>query len=897
MEALAILGVLVVLGLVVVAVPALLVGQAQLRRRVAALEAALEGGAAPAAAPGTVAPGGTDGRVRPETGTDAEAGAGAEADAEAGVSAEPRPSGAPVAAAAQVPRGTKGPGPSERFGRWLRGNWAVAVAGVSLALAGVFLVQYGVEQGLLTPAMRVLAALGLGAALVVAGDVLRRRHGDAAAVPSGLAGAGLIVLFAAVLAARALYGLVAPGPALGALVAVAALAVVLGWFHGPVLSALGLAGAGAAPFLVGGESAAAWLFFYYFALLALVGLAVDAARGWRWLSWLALGVSVTGAGLLYMGGVAAEHFLGFWALVVLAAVLVPGRSVVPRHPGPSLGQRLVAGGGAWPDLPVMLAAVAVALASGAALLVAAEAETGVLAWLALALTGGMAAALIAGTGRAPGLADLPALPVAAALALVALDGVQGGPLVAGFRAARLPEAPAPLAATALMAGGAVLSLLMASRMRGAAAAPAILWALGAALTGPGVALTLELAWQPGAVLGGYPWALHVMAMAALMVALAARVAPRVAEPRLVAAIFAGAALTLIALALFVVLSKAALTVALAVMVLATAAIDRRYDLPLLTLVAQAGVAAIGYRLVIDPGIGWAVEEAGRGDVALAHLGPLALLAAAWWQLGARGRRVTRGVVESTLWSVAAILLSVVLMRALGGLGAMGHAGLGLMATVWLSVALAQLWRLRGAGAGAALRALRSALAVVTGAVALGLLGLQAVLTNPLVPFMWRREPVLGPPVFDSLAAAYLPVALCLAVAVWRMDHLPRGLRRAFACGAAGYAAWYGALEIRRLWQGRDLSVPGVLEGELYSYTVALMAVALALLALAVLRRSEGLRRIAMVGVALTVAKVFVIDMGGLAGLWRVAAFLGLGLSLAGLAWINARITARMGRGG
>ena len=210
----------------------------------------------------------------------------------------------------------------------------MAVAGVSLALAGVFLVQYGVEQGLLTPTMRVLAALGLGAALVVAGDLLRRRHGDAAAVPSGLAGAGLVVLFAAVLAARALYGLIGPGPTLGALVAVAALAIVLGWFHGPVLSALGLSGAGAAPFLVGGESAVAWLFYPYFALLAVVGLAVDAARHWRWLSWLALAVAGTGAGLLYQGGVAAEHVLGFLALVTLAAVLVPGASVHPATPRP-----------------------------------------------------------------------------------------------------------------------------------------------------------------------------------------------------------------------------------------------------------------------------------------------------------------------------------------------------------------------------------------------------------------------------------------------------------------------------------------------------------------------------------------------------------------------------------
>jgi uncharacterized membrane protein len=875
-EALAITALLSLLGLVVVGIPALLIGQARLRRRVAALEAALRRGAVP--------------------GAEEPAGAGTASGAAAPPEPEPDLAPAPLPqpeAAAPAPRG---PGAVARLARWLRGNWAVAVAGVSLALAGVFLVQYGVERGLLTPAMRVLAALGLGAALVVAGDVLRRRHGDAAAVPSGLAAAGLIVLFAGVLAARALYGLAGPGAALGGLVAVAALAIVLGWFHGPVLGALGLLGAGAAPFLVGGESAAAWLFYPYFALLALVGLAVDAARGWRWLSWLALAVPAAGAGLLHAGDVAAEHFLGFWALVVLAAVLVPGRPVRPRHPAPCLGERLVAGGGGWPALPVMLAAVAVALASGAALLVAVEADTALLAWLALGLLGAMAAALALGTRGAPGIADLPALPVAAGLALVALDGTEGGALVSAFRADRLPEASAPLAVTVLMAAGAALSVLFASRMRAEAGPVApILWALAAAMTGPGVALALELTWQPGAVLGGYPWALHVMAMAALMVTLAVRGAPRAPEPRLLAALLAGAALTLIALALFVVLSKAALTVALAVLVLAAAVIDRRFDLALLMPVLQAGVAAIGYRLVIDPGLGWAVDEAGRGDVALAHLGPMALLAAAWGQLGARGRAVTRGVVESALWSAAAILLSVVLMRMLGEPGAMGHAGLGLLATVWLSMALAQLWRLRGAGA--ALRALRCALAVVTGAVALILLAAQAVLTNPLFPFMWRRETVLGPPLLDSLAAAYLPVALSLAVAAWRMDHLPGLLRRLSGVAASGYAAWYAALEIRRLWQGRDLSVPGVLEGELYSYTVALMAVSLGLLALALARRSETLRRVAMAGVALTVAKVFLIDMAGLAGLWRVAAFLGLGLSLAGLAWINARIIVRMGRGG
>jgi uncharacterized membrane protein len=224
---------------------------------------------------------------------------------------------------------------------------------------------------------------------------------------------------------------------------------------------------------------------------------------------------------------------------------------------------------------------------------------------------------------------------------------------------------------------------------------------------------------------------------------------------------------------------------------------------------------------------------------------------------------------------------------------MGHAGLGLTAVVWLASSMVQLWRLRAGGR--VVRWLRLALGCAMGVVALITLVAQAVLTNPLVPVLWRKEFVGGPLILDTLAAAYLPVALVFALSAWKLDHLPRLLRQVFVVAGAGYGAWYLGLEIRRLWQGDDLSVPGVSDGELYSYTVALILVSVVLLGLALVRRSETLRRVAMVGVALTVAKVFLVDMAGLAGLVRVASFLGLGLSLAGLAWLNRRIAEHMGR--
>ena len=67
----------------------------------------------------------------------------------------------------------------------------------------------------------------------------------------------------------------------------------------------------------------------------------------------------------------------------------------------------------------------------------------------------------------------------------------------------------------------------------------------------------------------------------------------------------------------------------------------------------------------------------------------------------------------------------------------------------------------------------------------------------------------------------------------------------------------------------------------------------ALLWLAVQRRSEPLRRLAMVVIGVTVAKVFLWDAAGLSGLVRVLSFACLGLALAGMAWLNALIRRAM----
>src|SRR5690554_8202890 len=73
-----------------------------------------------------------------------------------------------------------------------------------------------------------------------------------------------------------------------------------------------------------------------------------------------------------------------------------------------------------------------------------------------------------------------------------------------------------------------------------------------------------------------------------------------------------------------------------------------------------------------------------------------------------------------------------------------------------------------------------------------------------------------------------------------------------------------------------------------------MAVA-ALLASIWYKSLDGCRG-GMLLLLVVVAKIFFIDMAELGGLWRVASFMGLGLTLLALAWLHRRLAEGWGRG-
>ena len=815
----------------------------------------------------------------------------------------PAKEAAPVAAASQVPdQATTAETPPsafvfrqdriDAFVAWLKENWVLAAGAVSLSLAGVFLVQYGAERGYLTPFWRVMAAFAFGILLMIGGEYLRRRFGDddkdsaTQFLPSALSGAGLLTLFAAVLSARVLYDLIGPGAAFAGLALVSTAGVIFGWFYGPVLTVVGILGATSAPYLIGGSSDETWLMQYYFALIALTALAIDTMKRWAWVSVLALLATGGSMWFVFLGAGYPEHFMAGLLILTIGAIVIPQRALVPNHSGAPLLAIFWGGRAEFPTRVSFAVTANLAAAAFAVSLIGTQIAD---AYLALLVLVAMLLATTLWMWRAPALADHPILPVVSFLGVVISQALVSGPLHETMLNAvsRPPETAPPATLWHLMAVAIIGTFLTFWRMP--RAATPLLWALAAASLAPVTVFLLEFLWDPGRVYGAPLWSLTVIGTAAVMTLLAERaIRLKVPDARLITSLFAVAALSLIGLSLFLVLTKTALTLGLATMILLVVLLDRRFELPVLAYYAALGAAVITYRLIIDPGLDWAMgHNTSLLQVVLAYVGTGAVLGVAWGVVRTRHARLG-SILESTVWILAAALVLVLFERLLPRSSFESHWGLGLLAALWATMALAQIHRMKGAARFE--RYLRIALAGVLTLLAVVILSVRFAFFSPL-----DGDLVLGLPFFSSLALAYLPLAIVLGLGAWKIA-MPKALRITLALLSVGYLFAYLALSIRHLWRGPDLSVAGVSDPELYTYTLAMLLISAGTLLVAFWKRADWLRKVAMVGIGLTIAKVFVVDMAGLSGLMRVLSFMGLGLALLALTWLDRVTSARWGEG-
>jgi uncharacterized membrane protein len=737
------------------------------------------------------------------------------------------------------------------FERLVAGRLLIWIGGAALFVAGILLIRYSIEVGLVTPAARMIGAGAFGLLLVGLSEYARSsRFADEPRIAQVLAGAGLAILYATPYASYVLYQLIGTGTASAAMVAVTGAALVMSLRHGAPTAIMGLIGGFLTPALVGDSDSGALPLLAYLALLNLVLFAIAWRRGWTWLAAAALLLSFLWTGYLLVRPPAAALAAGAFALVLgLAGCLV--------RPGEGRQLALIQ--------PLAIAAVQIAfLAARADLGIEAWALFGALSVAALALAWlreefrlapalGLALALLLLLAKAAGGLDRFVAEAAAGITLIYGAGAavavmrRGGPLWTAaaslglaapaliVRAVRPELAERPLWGALLAALALAPALLVWVNRRSATPAPPA----SLALLVPGSAA----AWLAAAAI----WDLapeDLIAAGWLAVALAAALASRRLGDLALGMVALVVAVTGVARAVWMVpdLSAAAFTGLLGLPVVAA-------DLPnpvaaLWSLAVPAGLLAL-LRLALPP-----LPLGGRRAIpAVAGLFAAAALYA-WFKQAfglAHGEDfVARAMIERTIVTQA------------------------LFAAGWLLGArIVRLPRMEPDMA-------RTAGAMLTALAAARLIWLDMLMFNPAFNAQW-----VGPlPVLNLILPAFLLSATWLYAARRRAEAATRSGFWLIAFLAALVAG--AALEVRQGFHGAFLNGPDMPIAEFYSYSLAGLVLSIGLIVAGMRLPDKALRLAGLVLLTGTILKVFLVDASELEGVLRILSFLGLGVALIGI---------------
>ncbi|MBX3446369.1 MAG: DUF2339 domain-containing protein [Parvibaculaceae bacterium] len=809
----------------------------------------------------------------------------------------PRPA-IPAASVPQVTRGwNAGPrpaaGPTETFDaaqrqsfeQKLGARWTVWVGGVALAFGAVFLVQYSVQQGFFGPGTRIFLGLLLAAALLGAGELLRRRtdlplrlENSAVPIPPVLTAAGCIAGYATIYAAYALYGMIGPGVAFVLLGAVSLTAIFLSAVHASFLAAVGLLGSVLTPALIESDTPQPEMLFFYLTFVIGAAIATAELRGWRWLNLAAIAAST------------------IWPLIWLVALWGPGDEI-------AISLHLLA----------LYAFQFIWRWSNAA---SAESDYDPAVLSSSTLTGAFVTLLLfAGdySGTAIfGFSVFVVLSVAVAWprpGFVSVTLPAAVAAVTGLSLWSIPRAAWDGAghfsithyATMALDQEALVSFLTASTLGavlfGAAGYLKVdkgearrEWSIVSAFV-PLVLFAVAYA-RTEQLEQSLPWAALAAALAIYHGAVTKRFAAREKSAALdfATAMFATATLGFAAVALGIAFRNEWLTIALALLVPGMAWIRSYLDVKALERLSIAVAGIVLVRLVLNPSLpDYDIGAAPIFNLLLYAYGvPAGLLALGAWLYRQLACNAAADILELCAIVLGLVLLTLQINHYFSGGdafnfigGGYGLAKHGSQSIVWLAASYAIYRRHAAHGrpympmAAATLRWLFYIW-----------LFIAIVPLNPL--FQGRfTEPLL----FDRMMLAYLMPALLAAFYAYEA-HKRQQPRLALALSIAAFVAGflYYSLEIRRFFHDGSITLDQfATETENYIYSAAWLLLGAVLLAFAFLTRL-AMARIASLGLIMAVvAKVFLFDMAGLTGILRAASFLGLGGALIGIGLFYQRV--------
>lgn len=767
---------------------------------------------------------------------------------------EPEPEWPPEPALEPEPHETIG----GFFERWVGGRLMIWVGGVALAVAGVLLVRYSIQIGLITPRVQMGMAALFGLLLIALGELARSRADWAVdrRVAQSLVGAGLFVLYATAYGSLVLHHLIGNGTAFGLMVMVTGAALILSLRHGAPSAVMGLVGGFLTPILVGERSETAIPLLTYLALLDIALFTLAGRRGWTWLAAAAALLSFGWSAYLLSWSAPDAFAAGIFILLV------------------SVAASMLRTGGGW-QLDFMRPA-AIGLIQLAVLV--GRTDIGLPAW---GLFGALAVACFWLERRTPEYRALPLVALTLALMLIAIKAFD--------QPRYIPEVAA--AATLLFAAGALPAALRRER-------PLVPFlTVCAALLGPAAILRAERPEWLDRPLWGLLFLL--LALGPAFLAWTRREAARDTGLDAPLGLAAGTAMLLLAMAAWQLVPAplvpaAWLTIAvgaawvvrrtgddgiggLALLAAAIASLWAAQRVPELwetALLSLAGVPALASDL---PGLGEGLQ---------ALLLPALLLAALWRLLPALLPQLRAApLVLAILFAAAAAYLA---FKQLFGLAsdedfiARGFAERTLV-TQALFVAGWLVCRGRIPIPGLDQDGRWLAGTLMTATAAARLVWFDMLLHNPL----WTAQNVGAWPVLNLLAPAYLLGAYWLYRARRGADGAARsGLWLVLALAALVLGVM---LMVRQGFQGPLLNGPDLPSAESYGYSLAGLLLSIALLFAGIRLPDKALRLAGLVLLTATTIKVFMVDAGALEGVLRILSFLMLGIALIGIGKLYTKV--------
>ncbi|MBY6204272.1 DUF2339 domain-containing protein [Halomonas denitrificans] len=785
------------------------------------------------------------------------------------------------------------------FFKALQRNWMAWLGGLSIALAGIFLARYAIEQGLLSPGLRIALGIGAGVALHAGAAWLQTKSGSYPSL-AAMAGGGSITLFATLLAALHYYHMFSPTLVFVVLALVALATMWLAVSHGPLLAIIGMLGAYAVPILVstGSGNMFAALIYALIITASVLLLARVVRIGWLW--WGAV-AGALGWWLLSLDSSQVDGMRGLYlaALAYLLLAICPYNwRLLKTHPG-----------GVWlPRRFKRSAKDGTEIQSDESQSNKNEADDetcppiwergmpAVLLAIALAQLGSV---LHSGWLQYwPAFLALPALLLFVALRQPRLLAVVWTLLLGtwvcivslyttmpNLDLGRINEPVNTYGALFLSLASLALLHLLAALWAVRHGRQRAWWASVLAMTPVLSCLCAYLA-ASEATRPLY-WTLLFAGVAAVQMAVAVIATNRATKrssdrdgARWIGIWHFIAGHSGYALAVAVAFEAATLTLALAAQVLSLAWLIRRFEVPAIGWLLKLVVAVVVVRLTVNP---WLADYPDLWHWPLWTYGGATLLCwAASRQLidHSRLREWTEiaalHLFVLTIWAEARYLLHD--GRILFAEYSFAEATL----NIGLAGALSLVYHQRARISDRLARWYRGySLALL----AIALLNYLGILRSLLDSDRWAVDAIGAEPVFNLLTLALgLPIVLGVLFArFYESAKKPAAL----FIGIAGFV--FVSFQVRHLWQGTVSLQTSTPAGELYTYSVVWLLMAVGAMLLAGMRQWPSLYRGGLVLLAVVILKIFLIDLSDLDGLLRVASFMGLGLALVGISFLHQRI--------